>query len=86
MYCKMDKPQKICYEDEECCAIYRLSQKLRTNGPLRCRRDYRKNVKKIQLDLFSDLAVFESGPKQVNYFAIYSDGTKVSNIGCNFLI
>jgi hypothetical protein len=67
----MDKPQKICYEDEECCAIYRLSQKLRTNGPLRCRRDYRKNVKKIQLDLFSDLAVFESGPKQVNYFAIY---------------
>jgi hypothetical protein len=31
---------------------------------LRCRRDYHKrekNVKKILLDLFADLAVFESG-------------------------
>jgi hypothetical protein len=44
--------------------IYRVSQKWRTNGALRCRRDYRKrqkNVKKILLDLFADLAVFESG-------------------------
>jgi hypothetical protein len=43
---------------------YRVSQKWRTNGALRCRRDYRKrqkNVKKILLDLFADLAVFESG-------------------------
>jgi hypothetical protein len=84
MYCKMDKPQKICYEDEECCAIYRLSQKLRTNGPLRCRRDYRKNVKKIQLDLFSDLAVFESGPKQVNYFAIYRMEQKYQILAVTF--
>jgi hypothetical protein len=41
-----------------------VSQKWHTNGALRCRRDYRKrkkNVKKIQLDLFADLAVFESG-------------------------
>jgi hypothetical protein len=41
-----------------------VSQKWRTNGALRCRRDYRKrqkNVKKILLDLFADLAVFESG-------------------------
>jgi hypothetical protein len=54
--------------------IYRVSQKWRTNGALRCRRDYRKrqkNVKKILLDLFSDLAVFECGTKQVNYFEIY---------------
>jgi hypothetical protein len=44
--------------------LYRVSQKWRTNGALRCRRDYRKrqkNVKKILLDLFSDLAVFECG-------------------------
>jgi hypothetical protein len=44
--------------------IYRLSQKWRTNGALRCRIDYRehqKNVKKIILDLFADLAAFESG-------------------------
>jgi hypothetical protein len=43
--------------------IYRVSQKWRTNCALRCRRDYRirqKNVKKILLDLFADLAVFES--------------------------
>jgi hypothetical protein len=43
---------------------YRPSQKWRTNGALRCRRDYRKrqkNVKKILLDLFADSAVFESG-------------------------
>jgi hypothetical protein len=35
-----------------------VSQKWRTNGALRCRRDYRKrqkNVKKILLDLFADL-------------------------------
>jgi hypothetical protein len=41
-----------------------VSQKCRTNGALRCTRDYRKrqkNVKKILLDLFSDLAVFECG-------------------------
>jgi hypothetical protein len=41
-----------------------MSQKWRTNGALRCRRDYRKrqkNVKKILLDLFADLSVFESG-------------------------
>jgi hypothetical protein len=84
MSCKMDKPQKICYEDEECCAIYRVSQKWRTNGPLRCRSDYRKNVKKIQLDLFSDLAVFESGPKQVNYFAIYSVEQKYQILAVTF--
>jgi hypothetical protein len=30
-----------------------------------------KNVKKILLDLFADLAVFESGSSQVNYFEIY---------------
>jgi hypothetical protein len=44
--------------------IIQVSQKWRTNGALRCRRDYRKrqkNVKKILLDLFVDLAVFESG-------------------------
>jgi hypothetical protein len=49
-------------------AVYRVSQKWRTNGALRCRRNYRKrqkNVKKILLDLFSDLAVFESGTQQV---------------------
>jgi hypothetical protein len=37
--------------------LYRLSQKWRTNGTLRCTRDYRKrqkNVKKILLDLFAD--------------------------------
>jgi hypothetical protein len=41
-----------------------VSQKWRTNGALRCRRDYRKrqkNVKKKLLDLFADLEVFESG-------------------------
>jgi hypothetical protein len=51
-----------------------VSQKWRTNGALRCRRDYRKrqkNVKKILLDLFADLAVFEIGTLQVNYFQIY---------------
>jgi hypothetical protein len=39
-------------------------QNWRTNGALRCRRDYRKrqkNVKKILLNLFANLAVFESG-------------------------
>jgi hypothetical protein len=44
--------------------LYRVSQKWRTNGALRCRRDYRKrqkNVEKIILDLFADFAVFESG-------------------------
>jgi hypothetical protein len=41
-----------------------VSQKWRTNGALRYRKDYRKrqkNVKKILLDLFADLADFESG-------------------------
>jgi 23S rRNA G2069 N7-methylase RlmK/C1962 C5-methylase RlmI len=50
-----------------------VSQKWRTKGALRCRRHYRKrqkNVKKILLDLFADLAVFESGTKQINYFKI----------------
>jgi hypothetical protein len=50
--------------NEKCNDRYRVSQKWRTNGALRCRRDYRKrqkNVKKILLDLFADLAVFESG-------------------------
>jgi hypothetical protein len=44
--------------------LYSVSQKLRTNGALRCRRDYRKrekNVKNILLDLFADLGVYESG-------------------------
>jgi hypothetical protein len=44
--------------------LYRLSRKRRTSDALRCRRDYHKrekNVKKILLDLFADLAVFESG-------------------------
>jgi hypothetical protein len=44
--------------------MYRVSQEWCTNGALRCRRDYRKrqkNVKKILLDLFSDLAVFKVG-------------------------
>jgi hypothetical protein len=43
---------------------YRVSQKWRTNGAQRYRRDYRKrqkNVKKIPFDLFADFAVFESG-------------------------
>jgi hypothetical protein len=41
-----------------------VSQKWRTNGTLRCRRNYRKhqkNVKKILVDLFANLAVFECG-------------------------
>jgi hypothetical protein len=49
---------------EKLCNTYRVSQKWRTNGALRCRRDYRKrqkNVKKNLLDLFADLEVFESG-------------------------
>jgi glyoxylate carboligase len=44
--------------------IIQVSRKWRTAGVLRCRRDYRKrekNVKKILLNLFADLAVFESG-------------------------
>jgi hypothetical protein len=52
-----------------------MSRKWRTSDALRCRRDYRKrekNVKKILMDLFADLAVFESGTEQVNYFEIYS--------------
>jgi hypothetical protein len=43
-------------------------QKWRTNGDLRCRGDYRKrqkNVKKILLDLFADLEVFESTLKKI---------------------
>jgi hypothetical protein len=41
-----------------------VSQKWRTNGVLRYRRDHckrEKNVKEILLDLFADLGVFESG-------------------------
>jgi hypothetical protein len=41
-----------------------MSRTWRTSDALRCRRDYHKrekNVKKIILDLFADLAVFESG-------------------------
>jgi hypothetical protein len=41
-----------------------VSRKWRTSDALRCRRDYNKrekNVKKILLDLFADLAVFENG-------------------------
>jgi hypothetical protein len=52
---------------------YRVSQKWHTNGALRCRTDYRKrqtNVKKLLLNFFGDLAVFESGTLQVNYFEI----------------
>jgi hypothetical protein len=48
--------ESICY--------IRVSQKWRTNGALRCRRDYlkrQKNVKKILFHLLADLAVFESG-------------------------
>jgi hypothetical protein len=44
--------------------LYRLSRKWRTSDALRCRRDYRKREKKVKqilLDLFGDLAVFESG-------------------------
>jgi protein-tyrosine phosphatase len=47
---------------------------VRTNGALRCRRDYpkrQKNVRKNLLDLFADLKVFESGTLQVNYFEIH---------------
>jgi hypothetical protein len=54
--------------------MYRVSQKWRTKGALRCRRDYRKrqkNVKNIQWALFVDLTVFESGTEQVNCFEIY---------------
>jgi hypothetical protein len=44
--------------------LYIVSRKWRTSNALRCRKDYHKrekNVKKILLDLFADLAVFESG-------------------------
>jgi hypothetical protein len=44
--------------------LIQVSQKWRTNGALRCRRDYRKrqkNVKNILLDLLANLAVFGSG-------------------------
>jgi hypothetical protein len=54
----------LCRNVYFCTDTYSVSQKWRTNGPLRFRRDYRKrqkNVKKILLDLFADLAVFESG-------------------------
>jgi hypothetical protein len=47
-----------------CCIKIQVSRKWRTTGALRCRRDYRKrekNVKKILLNLFANLAVFESG-------------------------
>jgi hypothetical protein len=60
-----------------------VSQKWPTNGALRCRRDYRecqKNVKKILLNLFADLAVFESVTQQVNYFEIYRVLLKVVQV------
>jgi hypothetical protein len=60
---------------------YTVSQKWCTNGALRCRRNYRKrqkNDKKILLDLFADLAVFESGTKQVNNFEIHSLAQKTT--------
>jgi hypothetical protein len=44
--------------------LYRVSEKRRTKGALRCRRDHRKrqkNVKIFLLDLSAELAVFESG-------------------------
>jgi hypothetical protein len=67
---KKTEPRTIRYR----CYDIQVSQKWRTNGALRGRRGYRKcqkNVKKILLDLFADLAVFESGTQQVNYFEIY---------------
>jgi hypothetical protein len=62
--------------------LYRLSSKGRTSDALRCRRDYHKrekNVKKIILDLFADLAVFESGTSEVNYFEIHKCIKTTSN-------
>jgi hypothetical protein len=62
---KLHMHQRDCHVwDGTSYIIYRMSQKWRTNGALRCRSDYRKrqkNVKKILLNLFADLAVFESG-------------------------
>jgi hypothetical protein len=39
----------------------------------------RKMIKKIVLDLFADLAVFESGTKQVNNFEIHSPAQKTTH-------
>jgi hypothetical protein len=60
----MSSSRKFCVNDLNNFSYIQVSQKWRTNGALRCRIDYRKrqkNVKKILLNLFADLAVFESG-------------------------
>jgi hypothetical protein len=46
-------PVKVQKTEWEYILLYRVSQNWRTNGALRCRRDYRKcerNVKKILLE------------------------------------
>jgi hypothetical protein len=53
--------------------IIQVSRKWPTSDALQCKINYRKreeNVKKNLLDLFADLAIFESGTYRVNYFEI----------------